>query len=93
MLFFFPETRFNRTIYEASSVHAADESEKSMSSPTIEQVQSTNSSNSLVGTKNTWREELSLWSGTTKQSYFSHFLRPFFLVAYPAVAWGILACK
>lgn len=40
------------------------------------------------------RQLLSLWSGVLKEtSLVEVFLRPFPLIAYPAVLWGTLACK
>jgi MFS family permease len=93
IFFFVHETRFDRMINDASFVHEAGVSEKKSFSPTIEKIQSTTGSDSQGGTKKTLLQNLSLWSGTSEQSYISHFLRPFLLVAYPAVAWGILACK
>jgi hypothetical protein len=81
------------TIKDASSTHGGGESEKNSISPTIKQIQSSYGSDFAAGKKKNLLQNLSLWSGTSEQSYISHFLRPFLLVAYLAVTWGILACK
>jgi hypothetical protein len=90
---FVHETRFNRMVDQSGAVREVSDSEKDLPQ-TIEQKQSPSVSTSeVVGGKKTFLENLNLWSGTSNESYFSHFLRPFLLVAYPAVVWGIIACK
>ena len=94
IFFFFPETRYNRSIDAAATATAPviEATDKSMTEHRIEHVHTTDS-HILIGTKKTFLQELNIWSGTTKQSYFNHFIRPFPLLAYPAVAWGVLTCK
>ena len=64
---------------------------KSMNADTTEHVD--HALNALVGVKKTYRQELSVWSGTTKVGYLNHLIRPFPLLAYPAIALGALSCK
>jgi MFS family permease len=90
---FVHETRFNRIPSDATSVHESCSSDKGFLPEHVEKVDSSGSSAELIGMKKTLVQNLSLWSGTSKESYFSHFLRPFLLIVYPAVVWGILACK
>jgi MFS family permease len=93
IFFFVHETRFNRIPQEAPSVQGSGSFDKGSIPAHVEKVTSSSSSTDLVGVKKTFLQTLSLWSGTSKESYLSHFLRPFLLVVYPAVVWGILACK
>lgn len=44
----------------------------------------------LVGQKKTWLQEINPWSGTSNKGIVNHFIRPFALLAYPAVAWACL---
>ena len=96
---FVHETRFNRippeiaSTPETTSIQESKGSEKGVLAVQIEKVESYSSSAELSGTKKTLLQNLSLWSGLSKESYLSHFLRPFLLIVYPAVVWGILACK
>jgi MFS family permease len=90
---FVHETRFNRIPSETASIHESGSSDKGFLPEQVEKVNSTASSAELTGTKKTLLQSLSLWSGVSKESYLSHFLRPFLLIVYPAVVWGILACK
>jgi hypothetical protein len=89
---FVHETRFNRMVDQAGSVHEACDSDKDLPQ-TIEKPTLSVSTSEVIGQKKTFLENLKLWSGTSNESYSSHFLRPFLLIAYPAVVWGIIACK
>jgi hypothetical protein len=77
---------------QAGSVHEACDSDKDLPQ-TIEKPTLSVSTSEVIGQKKTFLENLKLWSGTSNESYSSHFLRPFLLIAYPAVVWGIIACK
>jgi len=90
---FVHETRFNRMPSNSASVRESGSSDKGFISEHVEKADSSSSSAELSGTKKTFLQNLSLWSGTSKESYLSHFLRPFLLIVYPAVVWGILSCK
>ena len=90
---FVHETRFNRTPQESSGVNDSADWEKNSLPQMTEQKEVSDVTVSLIGTKKTLMQNLSLWSGTSHESYFSHFLRPFLLIVYPAVARGALACK
>ena len=95
IFFFFPETRYHRSIdaaAETGSVLPIQSAEKPSSDATVEHVD-TNDSSQLTGAKKTYFQELSIWSGTAKKSYFNHLIRPFPLLAYPAVAWAVFTCK
>lgn len=108
IVFCFPETRYTRSIDSVSAVgppstipDLADE--KDISSTGIEKADdgetivlehaNTTSSVVLTGTKNTYWQELKLWSSPTEHSFLNHLIRPFPLLAYPAVAWAVLTCK
>jgi hypothetical protein len=90
---FVHETPFNRVHEETNSIHESGSSDKGFIPAHVEKVNSSSSSAELTDTKKTLLQNLGLWSGTSKESYLSHFLRPFLLVVYPAVVWGILSCK
>lgn len=47
----------------------------------------------LTGTKKSYLQRLSLWSGVSEQSFFSHFMRPYLMIVYPAVIWATITCK
>lgn len=97
VLLFVPETRYNRnssalapTESDTSIASASDEGSdkekgadataKPISEPQIEQTP-----------KKTWLQELSLWSGTAKDTnLFELFVRPFPMIAYPAVMFAFL---
>lgn len=90
---FVHETRFNRIPPEIAALPESGGSDKGFIPENVEKINSSISSAELIGTKKTFLQNLSLWSGTTNESYLGHFLRPFLLIVYPAVIWGILACK
>lgn len=57
------------------------------SSPTIAE------GSELTGVKKSYLRTLSLWSGVSEQSFFSHFMRPYLMIVYPAVIWATITCK
>lgn len=93
IFFLVHETRFNRIVAESNSVNDDGDSGNISLPQMIEQEEAPDIAVTMMGTKKTWLQNFSLWSGTSRESYFSHFLRPFLLIAYPAVAWGALTCK
>lgn len=90
---FVHETRFNRIDDRASSAHEASDSEKDLPQAIEQKPTLFVSTTEVIGEKKTFLENLKFWSGTGNESYFSHFLRPFLLITYPAVVWGVIACK
>ncbi|KEF52471.1 uncharacterized protein A1O9_11313 [Exophiala aquamarina CBS 119918] len=96
IVFFFPETRWHRSIDAAVTKEAVAVEEtpevKSMDEKAIENIESrTCTSDRLTGVKKTYLHELSIWSGISEVSYFNHLIRPFPLLAYPAIALGSLS--
>ena len=94
--FLVPESRFTRVPVIATNTDPADVvpgDDKNAASEKVEQISNIQLQEQTVGEKRTFWQNLSLWSGVTKESYLSHFLRPFLLVVYSAVAWALLACK
>ena len=96
IFFVVPESRFTRIPVEATNsdpIEVFVDGDKGVATAMMEQLPTDQLQARTSGEKKTFLQNLSLWSGTTKESYFSHFLRPFLLVLYPAVAWATLACK
>ena len=94
IFFLVPESRFNRVPVEAAISDSADsvvDASKTAPSEMVEQIPNAQLQEQTIGEKKTFWQDLSLWSGVTEESYLSHFLRPFLLVLYPAVAWALLA--
>lgn len=74
-------------------MEAADKAEKNLASAeTFETVEGCTASD-LTGMKRSFFQNLSLWSGTSRETLFSHLMRPWLLGAYPAVIWATVACK
>lgn len=102
-IFFFPETRWNRSINAtgakskpvAGSVTTSNEPASTEKEEPVEIIEHANTHEQveLSGTKKTYLQELNPWPGTASQSWILHILRPLPLFAYPAVAWGAFACK
>lgn len=99
VLFFAPETRFQRDGEEAISLPTSDLS-IAQSDEDIEKRASTSLKPlTPVGTPpasdtvplKTWRQQMSLWSGVPKDTnLLKLFLRPFPFIAYPAVIFAFL---
>ncbi|KAJ9626697.1 hypothetical protein H2204_009967 [Knufia peltigerae] len=93
IFFLFPETRWHRNIDASATLgvgtlHESVE-DKSITEDTVEHV--TSISDATVGVKTTYMQELNPWSGTTQIGYVNHLIRPWPLLAYPAIALGALA--
>lgn len=74
-------------------MEAVDNAEKNFATAeTVETVEACTASE-LTGAKKSFFQNLSLWSGTSQESLFSHLMRPWLLGAYPAVIWATVACK
>lgn len=93
VILFVPETRFERQ-YDIGIAEGEDaEGESKSATVEVEQVDSVTESHNLPARKTYW-QQLSLWSGTPADaSVFGIFFRPFPLLAYPAVLWGVLSCE
>ena len=91
-----PETRYKRSkpaeTSPAGQNSLSDEAKSAATSQIVEKVEDNNTTE-LSGTKKTFLENLSLWSGTSEESLVSHFMRPWLLGAYPAVTWATIACE
>lgn len=97
VVLFVPETRYERT----GKALATTESSTSIETPIDENVGKEKEAGETTKPvtdrsteqlpKKTWLQELSVWSGTAKDTnLFEMFVRPFPLIAYPAVAWAFL---
>ncbi|KAJ9606384.1 hypothetical protein H2200_009345 [Cladophialophora chaetospira] len=94
IVLFFPESRFSRTIDAVAfplprRISNGNTEKHPGDHEMIEQVDTTDA-DTLVGVKKTWLQEMNPWSGTTNHGILNHFIRPFPLLAYPAVAWACL---
>jgi hypothetical protein len=89
---FVPETRFNRDAVQPPSVLSDKTVDHGIKS-SAQKVEIADPSDALTGQKKTYLQELSLWSGVSSESFFSHFLRPYLLGLFPAVFWATVACK
>jgi MFS family permease len=88
-----PETRYKRSVSIGESTAGADDHKvPAATSEAVEKV-ATESRVELIGTKKSFFQDLSLWSGTGQESFLSHFMRPWLLCAYPAVTWATVACE
>ena len=98
VILFVPETRFVRDI-DCSMVGVENmiaESSKEQAVPVqIERAHpQTRSAEATTGVRRTWAQQLNPWSGVDNTtSFIELFLRPFPLIAYPAVIWAILGCR
>lgn len=105
IILFLPETRWDRTkkgkgtseVVEIVANTVVISTNGGKETGVNEQVQSEESSElgeETFGTRKTYLQELSPWSGVNKTSnWLSLFLRPFPLIAYPACTFAVLACK
>lgn len=93
-MLFFPESRFTRSIDAVTIVNPSDRADMDAEKPSSDQheIQQVGAPvlERSVGEKKTWIQEMNPWSGTTKHGIINHFIRPFPLLAYPAVAWAAL---
>jgi MFS family permease len=88
-----PETRYKRSVPTGNSTAGVDDhKEPAATSEAIEKV-ATETRAELTGTKKSFFQDLSLWSGTGQESLLSHFMRPWLLCGYPAVTWATVACE
>ncbi|KAK5046000.1 hypothetical protein LTR84_008787 [Exophiala bonariae] len=98
---FVEETRFERNVAPSGQQVGEVLPEKTPANYTREQhlekvnVSTTENSPTAVdegsevtGTKKSYLRTLSLWSGISEQSFFSHFMRPYLMIVYPAVIWA-----
>ena len=99
VLFLVPETRFYRNMDLGMQEDAAsnDVSEKMAPDSSYHDVDPESRSSSVAqsqGVQKSYLQTLKLWSGVpTGSNIFQIFLRPFPLIAYPAVFWAFMACK
>jgi MFS family permease len=106
IFFFVEETRFERSHTPISRQTSEVLKEKTSATDNqeehLEKVNVSTTENSpiavdegheLTGTKKSYLRTLSLWSGTSEQSFFSHFMRPYLMIVYPAVIWATVTCK
>ncbi|KIW87102.1 uncharacterized protein Z519_12213 [Cladophialophora bantiana CBS 173.52] len=103
IFFCFPETRYNRSLDSVATratapthTHTAEDNDVTgKSETTVEHINTITDDSAiapfLTGTKKTYWQELSLWSGRANHSFVNHLIRPFPLLAYPSVAWGTLS--
>ncbi|KAL1895032.1 hypothetical protein Sste5346_005452 [Sporothrix stenoceras] len=90
VIFLVPETRFERQYDEGIAGVDRDEGESKSAALDVEQVSATG--NALLPVRKSYWQQLALWSGIPKDtSFFAIFLRPFPLLVYPAVFWGVLS--
>ncbi|KAL2353778.1 major facilitator superfamily domain-containing protein [Cryomyces antarcticus] len=97
--FFCPETRYDRdsaqNLTTSSVMSLSSDEEQGVVEKTASQgakeVPSSLASQAITVPKKTWRQEISLWSGTpTDTSLVKLFIRPFPLLVYPAVIFAFL---
>ncbi|CAK7218015.1 hypothetical protein SEUCBS140593_003400 [Sporothrix eucalyptigena] len=91
VVFFVPETRFERQ-YDRGIAESEDgqEGESKTAAVEVEHVDS-HADASIPARKSYWKQ-LSLWSGVPSDTnFFAIFFRPFPLIIYPAVLWGVLS--
>lgn len=105
IFFFVEETRFDRstTPLTVQNSHAVQEKsspglqmeqlEKPELSTTEEASPPAVSDSELTGVKKTYIQGLSLWSGVSEISFFSHFMRPYLMIVYPAIIWAMVTCE
>jgi MFS family permease len=106
IFFFVEETRFERGAAPLPQLACEQLPEKLTANDTqeqhLEKANITTTENSpttvdagseLTGIKKSYLQTLSLWSGTSEQSFFSHFMRPYLMIVYPAVIWATITCK
>lgn len=98
VVLFVPETRYNRDVTAAmgssdtavttsSSEEAVERAEKA----TATAKPASNDGEVEQLPRKTWLQEMSLWSGTPKDTnLFEMFVRPFTLIAYPAVIFAFI---
>jgi len=90
ILLFVPETRYTREEIKGVGVAICPSSDKIVMAD--EKYLRPKSSNRILHqhAKNTWKQELSLWSGVSDTSLPKMFLRPFPMIVYPAVIYAFL---
>jgi MFS family permease len=104
IFFFVEETRFERSdnslptqpgITSAEKLPSGSQEEQleKVNAHAIEEVSPPEIAQELTGLRKTYIQTLSLWSGVSEQSFFSHFMRPYLMIVYPAVIWATIACK
>ncbi|KEF51967.1 uncharacterized protein A1O9_11957 [Exophiala aquamarina CBS 119918] len=93
IVLFVPESRYTRSIdavdLNNQSSRLDEHSEKPSGEQLVQQI-SAIGPEILIGDKKTWIQEMNPWSGTSNKGIINHFIRPFPLLAYPAVAWAAL---
>lgn len=93
IVLFVPESRYTRSIdavdLNNQSPRLDEHSEKPSGEQLVQQI-SAIGPEILIGDKKTWIQEMNPWSGTSNKGIINHFIRPFPLLAYPAVAWAAL---
>ncbi|TKA68422.1 hypothetical protein B0A49_08384 [Cryomyces minteri] len=99
VVFLCPETRYIRDYTQnlamSSTVSTASDKELGVVERTTphvaNEILSSPTSEVVTIPKNTWKQEMSLWSGTPSDtSLFKLFIRPFLLLVYPAVIFAFL---
>lgn len=103
IFFLVPETRFERVellaragqpSIQAHSAPPEDEILKNAVDRRIEaEFLEQPSSNAASSRQKSYAQQLNLWSGVPNQSFFGLFMRPIFMIAYPAVIWSTISCK
>ncbi|KAK3990002.1 protein HOL1 [Cladorrhinum sp. PSN332] len=92
VVFFVPETRYFRDSEDQGAASPAPESdtEKTNGGPTP-RIEARDANPPIVTSKNSWAQELSLWSGIPPDtSIFKLFIRPLPMFAYPCVIYAFL---
>lgn len=97
VLFFVPETRYSRdesqniTDSIASTTEDTDVGPRTKTAGACEMTKDLPAEGVAQITKKTWRQEMSLWSGTAPNTnLFKMFIRPFPMFVYPSVIFAFL---
>ncbi|KAI4929280.1 uncharacterized protein J4E92_004944 [Alternaria infectoria] len=90
ILLLVPETRYTREHIKGAGVAICPSNDKIVMAD--EKHLRPKSSNRILHqeVKNTWRQELSLWSGVSETSLVKLFIRPWPMIVYPAVIYAFL---
>ncbi|KAH3987379.1 hypothetical protein HBH64_018070 [Parastagonospora nodorum] len=91
VVFFVPETRYDRTEKTEKGHTSRSNSQDKTAPPDVTSVR--RMSDDSVPTQmpqKTFAQDLKLWSGTPETNLFKMFLRPFPMIAYPAVMYSFL---
>ncbi|KAF1983884.1 MFS general substrate transporter [Aulographum hederae CBS 113979] len=101
VLFFVPETQYDRDVNKAMATAVDGASMKSSEAEEVAAEKTVSAAANEVPhpdegqtnqiPKKTWMQEMRLWNGTAKDvNLLEMFLRPFPLIVYPAIMWAFL---